>query len=118
WTGGVVGGILTSPQSSTVAVSPSAINSYTAEIRDSLNCVSLPAMVTVDVENCTGILENDRNLNLSVYPNPVGDKLTIELKGTLKEKMQFDLINSFGWTVYSADELSSTQELDTSFLPK
>lgn len=118
WTGGVIGGILTNPLSSTVAVSPSAINTYTVEMLDSLYCISLPAMATVDVENCTNTLENDQNLHLSVYPNPVKDKLSIELKGTSKEKIQFDLINSLGQPVVIINELNSRQELDVSHLPK
>jgi hypothetical protein len=117
WTGGIIGGILTSPFSSTVAVSPSAINTYTAEMLDSLNCVSLPGLSIVDIENCTDISENSVNYNFLMHPNPVSDKLTIELKAIEHEKISLSIFNFLGQIVYSVKELSQKRELDVSFLP-
>lgn len=48
----------------------------------------------------TGINENKDNHLFNVYPNPVSDELTIEMKGT-KESASFELLNSIGQTVQS-----------------
>lgn len=117
WTGGVIGGILTSPLSSTIAASPSAINTYTAEMLDSLHCVSLPAMATIDVENCTDILESSlASKDLSVYPNPVKDKLQLNSNSFELKVQKLTIRNSLGQVVYIQDELKNKQEIDLSFL--
>ncbi len=36
--------------------------------------------LTMVVEECTGITENGRS-NLSIYPNPTSDQITIDIKG-------------------------------------
>jgi len=46
--------------------------------KDSLNCVSLPAMATVSVQNCTGIDEKSLN-HIHLFPNPTRDKFYLEI---------------------------------------
>jgi len=46
----------------------------------------------------TGINENKDNHLFNVYPNPVSDELTIEMKGN-REKVSFELLNAFGQIV-------------------
>ena len=47
----------------------------------------------------TGINENKDNHLFNVYPNPVSDELTIEMKGN-REKISFELLNSIGQVVH------------------
>ena len=42
-------------------------------------CVGTDSLTMV-VEECTGITENGRS-NLSIYPNPTSDQITIDIKG-------------------------------------
>jgi hypothetical protein len=111
WTGG---GILTPPYSATVYVAPLTTATYTAEIKDSLGCVSLPAMVTVSVQNCTGILKNSLDdKDLFVYPNPVKDKLSLLINSKSAE-LKLKLTNSSGQTVKELENLET--EIDVSYL--
>lgn len=78
WFGGSPSSIVSSPFAAVVTVAPMSIFTYTAEVRDSLNCVSLPATAVVDVYNCTGIEGNSLVKELRIYPNPFSDKLFIK----------------------------------------
>lgn len=44
----------------------------------------------------TGIMERDETINLSVYPNPVGDMATVEFFASYSEDYQIDLYNAVG----------------------
>src|SRR5262249_47343283 len=88
---------------------------YTAELRDSLNCVSLQAYSTVSVVICTGVDNVSlNNSDFSFYPNPAKEKIYITYPGLLP-KGKLILTNSLGQTVLAA-ELPS-QELDLVGLP-
>jgi hypothetical protein len=49
-------------------------------------------------EASNGINDNKDNHMFNVYPNPVSDELTIEIRGN-REKVSFDLLNSIGQIV-------------------
>ena len=55
----------------------------------------------------TGINENKDNHLFNVYPNPVSDELTIEMKG-VTEKVSFELFNSIGQIVQNGTVIEKT----------
>lgn len=111
WTGD---GILTTPFSYSVAVSPSATTVFTVEVLDSLNCISLPANTTVSVQSCTGIESAFSSVNkVIVYPNPLTDK--IYFSGEF-QTLKIVIRNSLNEIVKTAT-LSTQYELDILDLP-
>jgi hypothetical protein len=62
---------------SSVKVFPQNNTTYTLEVRDSLSCISIPVLVPVTVQNCTGVKEHVALRLLSVSPNPFSDRLTV-----------------------------------------
>jgi hypothetical protein len=63
----------------TVAVPVDVIYSYSVTGEDNNNCTAV-AIVTVNVNKCVGISEFSKaGLEARVYPNPVGNTLTVEL---------------------------------------
>lgn len=112
WTGG---NILTPPFSATIDVAPFTTSTYTAEIRDSINCVSQPAMVTVSVQNCTGTLQNTLEYDLLVYPNPVCDNLYI--KSNAFKSYDLVMINLLGKIIYYRKNILEIHEIDFRLLP-
>lgn len=100
WTSSNPAGILGSPFGSTVAVSPSSTTTYTLEMRDSINCVSIPSTATVSVSVCTGLKEDLGPSKLKIYPNPVKDKLLIVTLESPSET-SVEIFNAFGHVVFS-----------------
>lgn len=54
--------------------------------------------------------------NFKVYPNPVTNELTIELEGDT-QKVDFEIINSLGQSVFSGVILEKTVVQTTNFTP-
>ena len=65
----------------------------------------------------TGIVENYLNsIALTVFPNPVKNKLNFESNNTSFENLKINMSNTFGQTVYSKDVFDLKEELDINFL--
>ena len=51
---------------------------------------------------------------ISIYPNPITDKLNIEFENS--QEIKFSIMNSLGQVVYISGDKSPRQEIDLSFL--
>ena len=56
----------------------------------------------------TGISNVQKNVSVSTYPNPVIDRLNINLTSVSKEKVQLMILNQLGQSVYSSNELKES----------
>ena len=74
-------------------VEESGTYKYSVYAKTESGSMSAPASVIVDLD-FTGVAEN-QNVNISVYPNPANDVLTINVNGGFK----YQLINSLGQVV-------------------
>jgi len=61
-------------------------------------------------------MDKKDQLNIKVYPNPVTNELTIELKGNTK-KIDFEIINSLGQVVYNGNIVEKTVVQMANFAP-
>jgi hypothetical protein len=112
-------GLVTSGFQSTVKAFPMATMNFTAQIKDSLGCVSLPAIATVSAFICAGV-EGDETSNASVYiyPNPVKDLIRIQLPYIPSDPLKVYILNILGQCVRETSLESSTLELNVSDLEK
>lgn len=78
----------------TVSVFPQNSTSYTLELRDSRDCISVPAQVSVTVNNCTGTFKESLGDLLESYPNPVTSQLTI--RSNISEIIEVSIDNILG----------------------
>lgn len=72
--------------------------------------------LNITVVTYTGIKENTNNFNVSLYPNPIKDKLTVNFFNQSSET-KITLINSIGQTIYYISEIPKTNQLDFAFIP-
>lgn len=114
WKEPAAGSILTPPIAPTVTVSPLTNTTYTAEVTDSLGCISYPQFATVLVQNCTDLDKRTPKEIIAIFPNPVSDKFKISLNDSEKIN-NLIIMNTIGQIVYSASELPN--EIDLSLLP-
>ncbi len=118
WTQPPMGSILTSVFAASVIVAPLTITTYTVEMLDSLHCISLPSMITVDVLYCTG-LKNGRSdgIIVEVFPNPFKETLAVLVENSATKNQKIIIYDSFGQIVFIASDLSSKNVLYLEDLP-
>ena len=107
-------GLVTSPISPTVYAGTYTTGIFTAVMRDSLNCISLPATATVTVVFCTGIeTVASNNVEISIYPNPAKDRVNLIVKNS-DSPLLLKIYDLFGQEVKRIGKLST--EIDVSDL--
>ncbi len=106
---------IANPYSASVTISPSITSTYTVEIFDAQACVSLPKLVNITVSACTGIHSNTLDFNISFYPNPFTNQLTINTK--TNELKKLTIINPLGQQVYQAEFYQNNITLELPQLP-
>ncbi|MDI1355183.1 MAG: T9SS type A sorting domain-containing protein [bacterium] len=118
WTENLPGGTISSNLSPTVQVYPTSNSTYTAEVKDALQCVSLPVSVAVTVANCMGISSASADLEgISIYPNPAKDHLTL-IRGEGSARLFYVTISDcLGQIVRTSESTDQQVELDVSTLP-
>ena len=80
-----------------IVVSPDTTTTYFVIGVDVFGCKNIDTSI-VTVNDCTGIEENKFNDNISVYPNPAKETLTIE---TTKDQ-ELEILNLIGQTIYTS----------------
>jgi hypothetical protein len=87
-----------------------AIQNSPGALRDTTTCfTSLPSGITKN---------NLSDQNIKIYPNPVKDKLTIDVENKNTEDINFSLTNSLGQLIDINSKIANTKlEIDTSELP-
>jgi hypothetical protein len=102
--------------SATQNVSPPVNNTTVFNVTgiDINNCVG-SASVAVKVNPCTGLSENNNDLNISIYPNPTSRMLhvRVERSGT----MVLQVMSAVGQIVLSEKLISIDSQFDFSELP-
>ncbi len=75
-------------------------------------CTELSPLLTVDVDACTGLNENNSEF-LRIYPNPASDHLNIALKAEFKTSVEIAIYNTTGQLVrkFSKVNANNTNEL-------
>lgn len=103
----------------TVLVYPTSATAYTAEMRDSRNCASLPVIVNVSLQNCTSIESNTiQDFELHVFPNPIVDELSWKLNFLNSPLEQVTITNAIGQIVYKDKSPKMKDTIDLRFLSK
>ena len=74
-----------------------------------------------DFDAATGCASSVREnylqaLNLSVYPNPVSDKITVEINDAIAQDLTLNIFNTLGQQVYSTKIHEQKQDLNLNFL--
>jgi hypothetical protein len=95
--------------SDSVFVFPNSSVTYTADMRDSRGCVSLPQTINVTVEKCTVLKQNDLH-DLQIFPNPVSDFMY--LKNANRQIQTLELIDLNGRIMLSIKELELRRSED------
>ncbi|PBQ33068.1 hypothetical protein CNR22_15205 [Sphingobacteriaceae bacterium] len=105
---------------STVTVYPQNATTYTAEVRDSRECVSSPMLVNVTVNACVGIdKQTSKESQFKIYPNPANDKIAIQ--SASNSTASIEIMDAIGKTVikekrnFSGDAM--TQNFNIAALP-
>jgi type IX secretion system substrate protein/SprB-like repeat protein len=81
---------------------------YEVEVTDANNCITNQTF-TLDIP--TGVTILDASLGVILYPNPVDDKLTIEIK---EKNVNFTLFNLNGKLILSSQLISTVNTIDVS----
>ncbi len=102
------------PNASQYTVCPASTTIYSVSGNISQTCIrSNSVMVTVDL--CTtGLTENSEELSVSIFPNPVKNKLRLNFNS--KEIQAINVYNILGQKVF--DTGSPTEEIDFTDFPK
>ena len=83
-------GFLSGTFSSSVQAFPLSSQTFTAEVFDSLSCVSLPALSAVAVQTCTtGLKDHIKSETFLVYPNPTQTSCYLKELGLRVARIQF-----------------------------
>jgi hypothetical protein len=115
WTNSPSNFILTTIYSPSIICAPQINTTYTVEMLDSLHCISLPALTTVSVQNCTGIYESTLNYwDIKCFPNPVKEKLYI-VTSDRNVNIHMKIINTVGVVIKECN--LEKQEIDLSEFP-
>lgn len=111
----------TSAINSFITVSPTITTSYSVSANSI--CGVSSAVLTLSVSICDGIENFANNSQLKIYPNPVNDKLTINLPENIINS-NLRIINSLGKEVFTMDlnntvfnENENSLEIEVSNLP-
>lgn len=94
-----------------VQITPTVNTSYTVVATNTVNTCTTKKVITVTVSACKGVGENTGEKTIAkIYPNPVKDKLNIELTDLSVKSVNLYIYNSVGQIVYSEENMNFTQE--------
>ncbi len=107
----------TTSNNAVIAVVPTITTSYTVNGTGANGCVN-SAIITQSVSTCTGILSSKGNEsnNLSAYPNPFNNKITVFISNNGETNLQ--IFNALGSLIYSIDTKENKFEIDLDNQPK
>jgi hypothetical protein len=97
--------------SSSIMVTPLLSTNYTVIGTSSLGCISSQS-VSIKINACLGLSEQQFVNESFIYPNPTKDKLTIQTNGDV----DFVLINNLGEIVLETKILAGENSIDLSIL--
>lgn len=96
---------------------PSVTSVYFLEGTDINSCTNSDS-VTVFLEICTGIDEEKNKVELSIYPNPSKDYLTIQISGVGQIQGKLSIIDVQGKVVCNQNITESQNTIDIAELPR
>jgi hypothetical protein len=64
-----------------------------------------------------GIQQLTQNSNLSIYPNPFQNHITLEYENSFLKQLPYTIHNSLGQLVYKGTLQNTSEKMDLSFLP-
>ncbi|HQQ95205.1 MAG TPA: T9SS type A sorting domain-containing protein [Bacteroidia bacterium] len=83
----------------TTLATPLNSTTYTVEVTDTQSCVSQAQTVTVNVQTCVGLVDQEEGFyDFRLFPNPSTGQFTLDLKGT--DFTEIQVINSNGQLVW------------------
>jgi hypothetical protein len=91
WTGGVING---------VAFSPTTTKTYTVTGTDGNGCTDT-ASKTIMVNTCAGIASYTDAVDVSIYPNPAPESLTVDVHLAQPEALFISIINVIGQEIFN-----------------
>ncbi|MFC2107048.1 S8 family serine peptidase [Bacteroidota bacterium] len=97
------------------------IHNFYVEVTNDFNCNTTDS-IAIEVLNCSGINENDKNIAITVFPNPSNGIFNLELKSLKSRNVRLKVISVSGAVVYeeSGINISGTfkKQLNLSKLEK
>ena len=79
--------------------------SYTVIVTDDNGC---SASITAEVDGDVGITDFENESGITIYPNPIKDRITIELD-KITENTQISITNAQGKVVYSNQNINTNR---------
>ncbi|MCF6172025.1 MAG: GEVED domain-containing protein [Bacteroidales bacterium] len=83
---------------------------YSVEVTNATSCTNSGER-TITWVNCTGVDELNRNMNLSVYPNPNNGEFSLQLNALQDETVDIFVLNELGAVIYSKENISVREAL-------
>ncbi len=96
----------------TTSVTPTVTTTYTFSASDNNGCAA-DALVTVTVNDCTGI-KDLANSNISIYPNPTNGIVNIAISSELVEGTSIEVYDAIGKLVMKQNLTNDTNTINLS----
>lgn len=104
---------LNNPAIANPLANPTSTTTYNLTVTD-VTSHTITASVTLVVDPCAGIDENNNQLSFEIFPNPNDGNFSIKLTSQLEDLVNIRLINSIGMLVYSEEQVPVAQKLKKS----
>jgi len=87
------------------------------EITDSNGCTARDS-ITITINLCTGINENNTDVNIKIFPNPGNNFINVELKNISNEILNLEIIDINGQVLFNKKLDNNFKQIDISSYSK
>ncbi len=76
----------------------------------SVNCIGSSDYFDVTIDNCTGIIENNNDNSMMIYPNPAKNDVDIAFVGTISNTYTLTIYNNIGQLMFTSTGLIDSKK--------